>query len=61
MKLIAISVLLGLLGLSITSILELNGITASNELVLGLWITGFFSPSVYVLGKVYEEIKKKKL
>lgn len=53
MKLIAISVLLGLLGLSITSILEPNDIIVSNELVLGLWITRFFSPSVYVLGKVY--------
>lgn len=61
MKLIALSLLLGILGLCITSILKLNGIIASNELVLGLWITGFFSPSIYVLGKVYQEIKKKKL
>jgi len=61
MLLVFISIVCGVLGILLASLLGLDGSKVNGTFVFGMWMIGFFSPSIYVLGKLYEDRKKNKL
>ncbi|WP_035287793.1 hypothetical protein [Clostridium sp. KNHs214] len=60
MELIGLSVLLGIVGVLLALLLGIDGSEVNGNFVFAMWIVGFFSPSIYVLGKLYQKFKDKK-
>lgn len=61
MKLIICSIYCGLLGLAVAGkILSIGGQAGSFGIVL-FGVIGFFSPSIYVLNKIYENSKNENI
>jgi hypothetical protein len=58
--LIGLSILLGIVGVLLASLLGIDGSKVNGSFIFAMWLVGFLSPSIYVLDKIYEEIKKKK-
>jgi hypothetical protein len=59
MRLICLSILGGIIGVLLSSLLGIDGSEVSSSFVFAMWMMGFFSPGLYCLNKVYNEIKKK--
>ena len=60
MRLIAVSIVSGVLAMFLTSLLSLDGSTVGDGLYLIIGAIGFMCPGLYVLDKIYEDIKNKK-
>lgn len=59
MRLIGLSILLGIVGVILAFLTGIDGSKVSWNFVFVMWIIGFFSPSIYVLDKLYKKIKDK--
>jgi hypothetical protein len=59
MRLIGLSILGGISGVLLASLLGIDGSIVNGNFVFAMWMIGFFSPGLYYLNKVYEEMKKK--
>lgn len=60
MKLIFTSILMGIIGVFLASLLGLDGSHINGDFIFAMWMIGFFSPSIYVLDKLYEKFKDVK-
>ncbi|WP_027626158.1 hypothetical protein [Clostridium lundense] len=59
MRLIGLSILLGIVGVILAFLTSSAGSDVNGNFVFAMWIMGFFSPSIYVLDKLYKKIKNK--
>lgn len=59
MKLIGKSILGGIIGVSLPLLMTIDGSQVSSGFAFAMWMMGFSIPSLYVLDKIYEEIKSK--
>lgn len=59
MILIVLSIIGGLIGIILASLLGISGSKVSENFIFAMWMIGFFSPGLYILNKLYEEFKKK--
>ncbi|WP_315120845.1 hypothetical protein [uncultured Clostridium sp.] len=60
MRLIGLYILLGIVGVILAFLISIDGSIANGNFVFAMWIMGFFSPSIYVLDKLYKKIKDEK-
>jgi len=60
MLLIVISIFSGFIAALAASLLERDGSKVNELFIFAIWIIGFFSPGLYVLDKLYEELKHKR-
>lgn len=59
MRLIGLSILLGIVGVIMAFLISADGSKVNGIFIFAMWIMGFFSPSIYVLDKLYKKIKDK--
>ena len=59
MKLILKSILGGIIGVSLPLLMTIDGSNVNGSFVFAMWMMGFLTPSLYVLDKIYKEMKSK--
>lgn len=59
MKLIGLSILFGIIGFILAILTGIDGSKVNGNFIFAMWMMGFFSPSIYVLDKLYQKIKDK--
>lgn len=59
MKLVLKSILGGIIGVLIPLLMTIDGSKVNGSFAFAMWLIGFLTPPLYVLDKIYQEIKSK--
>lgn len=59
MRLIGLSILLGIVGFVLALLTGIDGSKVDGSFIFAMWLMGFLSPSIYTLDKLYQRNKDK--